>query len=259
MRNDDSDAPIGECTSQLSPPRAQQQTSPGRHQSSRRRRYQPLIWLTSVVLGVKAIAGLSACTSMNSNTAIAEPTSFANYQKVTYAQLLAGRKFQTDNPQAELAWNSPQEWRPDGLEADTKATKGILLVHGLGDSPWSFNDLAQQLAAQGFLVRTVLLPGHGTRPEDLMNVTVEEWRQVVQTQASALQRDAQQVFLGGFSTGANLVLDYAYAHSEIAGLVLFSPGFRSSTSFDWLAPLIAKVRPWLRTPDERMPMQNSVR
>jgi hypothetical protein len=92
-----------------------------------------------------------------------------------------------------------------------------------------------------------------------MNVTVEQWHHVVQTQASALQRDAKQVFLGGFSTGANLVLDYAYAHPDIAGLVLFSPGFRSSTAFDWLTPVIAKVRPWLFTPDDQMPMQNSVR
>lgn len=41
---------------------------------------------------------------------------------------------------------------------------GILLVHGLGDSPWSFSDIAQSLAANGILVRTVLLPGCGTQP-----------------------------------------------------------------------------------------------
>ncbi|WP_354685184.1 alpha/beta fold hydrolase [Cupriavidus necator] len=69
----------------------------------------------------------------------------------------------------------------------------------------------------------MLLPGHGTRPEDLLDVTLEDWQRVVQEQADALRRDVAQVYLGGFSTGANLALDYAYAHPDVAGLVLFSP------------------------------------
>lgn len=259
MRNDDLSTSLGECASQKSPLRLKQQTSPSRRQSVQRRLYQFVIGLTSVTLSSKVLALLSACTPMNSHVADNKPVPFADYQRATYAQLLAGRKFQTDEPQSELTWNSPQEWRPDGFDTDKKPAKGILLVHGLGDSPWSFNDVAQQLAMQGFLVRTVLLPGHGTRPEDLLDVTVEQWRQVVQTQAAALQRDVQQVYLGGFSTGANLVLEYAYASPDIAGLVLFSPGFRSSSSLDWLAPLVAWLRPWLLSPDGRMPMQNSVR
>lgn len=259
MFNADLSTLLGECASRQSPLRRQQQTLPSRYQYVERRLYRLLFGLGCAVLGAQVLALLSACTAMNAHVEDNKPVLFSDYQQATYSQLLAGRKFQTDEPQSELIWNSPQEWRPEGLDADAKATKGILLVHGLGDSPWSFNDVAQHLVAQGFLVRTVLLPGHGTRPEDLLNVTVEQWRQVVQTQAEALQRDVQQVFLGGFSTGGNLVLEYAYASSDIAGLVLFSPGFRSSSSVDWLAPFVARVRPWLLTPDERMPMQNSVR
>ena len=259
MRNEDVSTTRGERASQRSLRRPQQQSSPGRFSSVQRRLYRLFICLASVALSAKVIALLSACSAINSQVADTKPMPFSAYQQATYAQLLAGRKFQTDEPQSELAWNSPQEWRPHEFDAGTKPTKGILLVHGLGDSPWSFNDVAKQLAMQGFLVRTVLLPGHGTHPEDLLEVTVEQWRQVVRSQAAALQRDVQQVFLGGFSTGANLVLEYAYANPDIAGLVLFSPGFRSSSSLDWLTPLVAWFRPWLLSPDGRMPMQNSVR
>src|SRR5476649_67099 len=110
---------------------------------------------------------------------------------------------------AELAWNAPREWRPTGVPKG-----GILLVHGLGDSPWSFHDVGAKLAEQGFLVRTVLLPGHGTQPADMLDVTLEQWQQVVREQAAILSREVPKVYLGGFSTGANLVLDYAYGHDE---------------------------------------------
>jgi esterase/lipase len=181
---------------------------------------------------------------------------FATYQLETRAQLQLQRNFQTQAPLDELRWNAPGEWRPP---AGTPPSKGILLVHGLGDSPWSFHDLAPMLAAQGFLVRTVLLPGHGTRPEDLLHVDLKQWQRVVNEQTQALQREVEHVYLGGFSTGANLVLDYAYDRPQIAGLLLFSPAFRASSQWGWLAPLTAWLRPWIVSPDEKRPMQNSVR
>ncbi|WP_081023617.1 alpha/beta hydrolase [Pseudomonas amygdali] len=205
-------------------------------------------------------AGLSAgCATVRFSDPPAASVSFDDYRRDTIQHIQAGRSFQLADRDAELAWNTPQEWRPASSENGSRPRKGILLVHGLGDSPWSFQDLGQPLANQGFLVRTVLLPGHGTRPEDLLKTTAEQWRQVVWDQAKALQQDVEgPVYLGGFSTGANLVLDYAYSHPEVAGLVLFSPGFKSMP-FDWLAPLAARIRPWLITPDGTRSMQNAVK
>jgi len=137
--------------------------------------------------------------------------------------------------------------------------RGVLLIHGLGDSPWTFVDLGQSLANQGFLVRTVLLPGHGAQPSDILDTTANEWRSTVWEQAAALQRDVTgDVYLGGFSTGANLALEYAYAHPDIAGLLLFSPAYKS-LPFDWAAPLLSRARPWLIMPGEDHPGQNTVR
>lgn len=165
------------------------------------------------------------------------------------------RTFQTDDHAVELEWNAPHEWRPAG-----KPKSGILLVHGLGDSPWSFNDVGTTLAAQGFLVRTVLLPGHGTQPSDMLDVTLKQWQQVVREQTQILAREVPKVYLGGFSTGANLVLDYAYEHDDIAGLVLFSPAFRPENTYAWVTQYIGWFKPWLAKPNDGIrPMQTPVR
>ena len=211
------------------------------------------------VLGLLAsVQLLSSCTTADKVTSVAAPESFAEYQQETLDLLRARRSFQSTDSESELIWNAPGEWRPPLSDAGSRPDKGILLVHGLGDSPWTFHDLAPALAAQGFLVRTVLLPGHGTRPEDMMDVTFEDWQRVVREQTAALRRDVGQVYLGGFSTGANLVVEYAYQNADIAGLILISPGFKS-VPFDFLAPLIARFRPWVLEPDGTRPLQNVVR
>jgi esterase/lipase len=182
-------------------------------------------------------------------------SSFAEYRQQTVTWLQEHRTFQTSDHAAEMEWNAPHEWRPK-----EPVTRGILLVHGLGDSPWSFNDVGEALAAQGFLVRTVLLPGHGSKPADMLTVTLKQWQQVVREQTQILEREVPTVYLGGFSTGANLVLDYAYEHPDIAGLVLFSPAFKPENTYAWLTQYIGWFRPWLAKPDDGVrPMQTPVR
>ncbi|HEY0489017.1 alpha/beta hydrolase [Marilutibacter chinensis] len=215
--------------------------------------------LALAALALAASSLLGACTTVPKVDEPIASVSFDDYRSETLMAMRAARNFQLPDKEAELQWNGPQEWRPASQGVDAPPQKGILLVHGLGDSPWSFHDVAHALAAQGFLVRTVLLPGHGTRPDDLLAVTAEQWQRTVQEQALALENDVDgPVYLGGFSTGANLVLEYAYGHPEIAGLVLFSPGFKSMP-FDWVAPLAARVRPWLMSPNGSFPMQTPVR
>ncbi len=169
---------------------------------------------------------------------------FEDYRQDTLAWLMRRRTEAGRADPAEAALNAPQEWRPSG-----PIRGGVLLVHGLGDSPWSFHDLGPVLAEQGFLTRTVLLPGHGTQASDMLGVTLEQWRAVVDEQADLLRRDAGTLYLGGFSTGANLVLDHAYRRQDVAGLLLFSPAFRSSVPLGWLAPALRHVRPWLIDPE----------
>jgi len=214
--------------------------------------------LLLVVSALMFVFTISACTSMSSMTRSVSSVSFADYRSDSL-KLLELERQQFTNEADELQWNAPQEWQPASSQPGTKPRKGVLLVHGLGDSPWSFHDLAPQLASQGFLVRTILLPGHGTHPEDLLDITAEQWQEVVYEQAQTLEQDVDgPVYLGGFSTGANLVLDYAYGHPEIAGLILVSPGFKSFP-FGWLAPMLSHIRPWLVSPDGSVKNQTPVR
>lgn len=232
-------------------------TDPLRH----RRRYPALPFQSFLELACVAacVLVLGACTALIQAEPQAPQRSFEDYRIQTLARMREERSFQHADTESELAWNGPREWRPARCGTGAKAEKGILLVHGLGDSPWSFYDLGAAMAAEGYLVRTVLLPGHGTRPADLLAVSAQHWRQLVHEQARALEDDVDgPVYLGGFSTGANLVLDYAYAHSSIAGLVLFSPGFKSMP-FDWIAPVAARIRPWIVGPGDPVRDQTPVR
>src|SRR5690606_35678043 len=79
---------------------------------------------------------LQACGSMASVDTAAD--SLAAYRQQTLELMQQQRSFQTTDHQAELQWNAPQEWRPQG-----QLKSGILLVHGLGDSPWSFHDIGE--------------------------------------------------------------------------------------------------------------------
>lgn len=197
---------------------------------------------------------LTACSTSAERRPPLGQKNFAQYQQETRQWLLQHRAFQSGDKAAELGWNLPQEWRPTGVPS-----RAILLVHGLGDSPWSFTDIGPELARQGFLVRSVLLPGHGTQPADLAEQELADWQRLVREQTQILQREVPQVYLGGFSTGANLVTDYAQANPDIAGLLLFSPAFKSNSDYDWLTPLIAPFSTWLREPDGSRPQQSPVR
>ncbi|MFC6981288.1 alpha/beta hydrolase [Microbulbifer taiwanensis] len=115
------------------------------------------------------------------------------------------------------------------------------------------------LAGRGFLVRTLLLPGHGTKPEDLMSPDFRDWQQLVEDQVALLKEEVEQIYLGGFSTGANLVTEYALGDPSVQGLLLFSPAFKSDSALDWVTPILSWFRPWLMEPDDSRPHQSEVR
>lgn len=167
---------------------------------------------------------------------------FEEYLTQVASYLRKNRHFLTEDKEAEIAANMPFELPSKQRQT---ASKGILLIHGLGDSPWSFSDISQDLASRGFLVRTILLPGHGTRPGDMLNVTAKQWREIVRKQSDLLRDKVDSVYLGGFSTGGNLAYLEAVSNPDIKGLMLFSPGFKSDESLLSLTPFIKSIKPWL--------------
>lgn len=161
--------------------------------------------------------------------------SFSQYLTVTREWLAKNRAFISQEQDKEMAMNMPFELTPEH-----ETTKAVLLVHGLGDSPYSFSDIAPSLQQQGFYVQTLLLPGHGSKPSDLMLPDYSDWQTIVDHYANLLKQDYDEVWLGGFSTGGNLVTIHAVKQGGVEGLILLSPGFQSKTPIlEKLAPLAA--------------------
>ncbi|MBE1300874.1 MAG: phospholipase [Alteromonadaceae bacterium] len=158
--------------------------------------------------------------------------SFKEYLQATEDWLPENRTFLSFDHDKELAMNMPFE-----LGNKDDSDKAILLVHGLGDSPYSFSDVAKRLNNQGFYVQVLLLPGHGSKPYDLTLPNYNDWQVFVDHYANLLKKEFDDVWLGRFSTGGNLVTIHAITNNDIDGLVLFSPGFQSNI------PVIEKFAP----------------
>ena len=123
--------------------------------------------------------------------------------------------------------------------------RGILLTHGLTDSPYFMRSLGRFFQDNCFRVLAVLLPGHGTRPGDLLEVKWQEWLEAERFGIDALAQEADQIYLLGFSTGGTLSLYQSLEDQRIRGLFFFSPAIKVSTlaimanwheAYDWLAP-----------------------
>lgn len=129
--------------------------------------------------------------------------SFEEYVEQTRDWVAEHRVFITDDHETELARNIPFELGRTNQNNHT-AERGILFVHGLGASPWYFHDIASEMAQNGWLARSMLLPGHGTRPADLGIPDYDDWTEAVAHQVALLEREVDEVWLGGFSTGETL-------------------------------------------------------
>lgn len=178
--------------------------------------------------------------------------SFDEYVSETRDWIATHRVFLTDDHETEIARNIPFEMRPQTPD-DAATRRGILFVHGLGASPWYFHDIASEMAKDGWLARSMLLPGHGTRPGDLSLPDYDDWTGSVAHQVKLLEREVDEVWLGGFSTGGNLVTNYAARNSDIAGLLLFSPGIEPGTDLLFMTPVIQYLWDWIDAdPEDNM-------
>ena len=88
----------------------------------------------------------------------------------------------------------------------------VLLVHGLSDSPYSMRAMAETFLEQGYYVVSLRMPGHGTLPSGLLNVSWRDWYAAVVLAArhAAANGGAGKPFVAvGHSTGSALLALYA--------------------------------------------------
>ncbi|MBI5890223.1 MAG: alpha/beta fold hydrolase [Nitrosomonadales bacterium] len=161
--------------------------------------------------------------------------SFAAYVQRTQEMLRQAHEWKNDGEQI-IAGNSPFELLPTGSFEkgnDKPYRRGILLTHGLTDSPYQMRHLAAFFQRMGFRVMAPLLPGHGTQPGDLLKVRWKEWRKAVNFGASRLAEEVDELYLGGLSAGAALSVLQSAKDKRVRGLFLFSPAFEIDIRAKW--------------------------
>lgn len=164
-----------------------------------------------------------------------------------------------DNPLSKIIIeaNSPFELVPTiAHKVDNYYPYGALLLHGLFDSPFSLKDIGLKLQNAGIFSRSILLPGHGTKPQDLLNVSYHSWIQAMRYGFETMRKEVKQIYLIGYSTGAALSVYQALQDADIAGIILLSPAIRIKVPVNifvaWqrLRRLISPNRKWLFREDE---------
>ena len=142
----------------------------------------------------------------------------------------------------------PSNWnRSFDLVTDSPQA-GVLLLHGMSDSPYSLRALGTHLHQAGAWVTALRLPGHGTAPSGLVEVHWEDMAAAVRLAMAHLQENVgdQPIYILGYSTGAALAVQYTLSTlkepglPKAEGLVMISPsiGVTSLAAFAvWQARL----------------------
>jgi alpha-beta hydrolase superfamily lysophospholipase len=170
---------------------------------------------------------------------------FKEMEDKVYAKTTAGEQFALDRYQHgsladptgfRIDYNRSFEWKAP----DPKG--GVLLLHGLSDSPYSMVGIGQILHAKGLHVLALRMPGHGTVPSGLVHARWQDLAAATKIGMRHLQKTlvaGQPIFVVGYSTGAALAVDYSLealtdkSLPRARSLVLLSPaiGVSAAASF----------------------------
>ena len=130
---------------------------------------------------------------------------------------------------ARFSYFSPEKIRegchPRIKEHRQAAHKAIVLVHGLSDSPYYMTAIGDYFFTNlGYNVYLPLLQGHGLKkPAGMEGIELEEWKSNVSFAINCAASRANEISIGGLSTGGTLSLFMAAVNPKINGsLYLFS-------------------------------------
>jgi carboxylesterase len=121
---------------------------------------------------------------------------------------------------------------------------GVLVLHGFTGSPASMRPWAEHLAKQGYAVRMPLLPGHGTRWQDLNRTGWDDWYGAVTEAFDELRAECDRVVVVGLSMGGALALRLAADRgSLLGGVVVVNPAVDTLRKDVLLLPVLKHVVP----------------
>lgn len=113
---------------------------------------------------------------------------------------------------------------------DAKSTRGVILLHRLGNDRNNWKDFAPLLVKNGFSLIAIDLRGHGQSTEKfkLNSLTEKDFNNMVLDTKAAKRflesKKITNIAIIGESIGANIALNYALTDEEIKTIILLSPG-----------------------------------
>ena len=122
-------------------------------------------------------------------------------------------------------WNRTFEMKPEDPYA------GVLLLHGLSDSPYSLRSLGERLYENNAMVVGLRIPGHGTAPSGLAEIRWQDMAAAVRIAARHVSETLgdKPFFIVGYSNGGALAMEYVLdalhdtSLPRASGVVLLSP------------------------------------
>lgn len=133
------------------------------------------------------------------------------------------------------------------IDLPASGSRGVLLLHGFGDTPQTFALLANELHAAGFGVRAALLPGHGRSVEEFVVSRRNQWLEFARLELTDFKKRYAVVSIIGLSMGAALAAILAAENPDLGPLVLIAPYFgmrldyRAASMSHWVWGPIAGV------------------
>lgn len=126
--------------------------------------------------------------------------------------------------------------------------RGLLLLHGSGDTPQTLRYLAQRLNAAGFAVYAPLLPGHGRSPRDFKRVSATAYLAAAREALDQLRGRADWLGIVGLSMGGAIAAQLAAESPDVRALVLLAPYLTPPPLVEWASRTSAAwglVQPFL--------------
>jgi carboxylesterase len=130
--------------------------------------------------------------------------------------------------------------------------RGVLILHGFGDTPQSVRALALTLHERGWSVRAPLLHGHGCSLRAFMRARARDWLTDARNALRELSEHSTPVAIIGQSMGGALATILA-AEAPVDALVLLVPYMRLSGRASRIAAfhrVVTPLVPYLRSRSE---------
>jgi len=152
------------------------------------------------------------------------------YNGLTFSLALNSDAGKPRNPETGIFVGAePRDLGPED------AANAALFIHGYGGAGTDFADLPEKLAGEGWRVRIMLLPGHGTTPREMARQTPDDMLEAARAEVEALREKHDKIILLSHSMGGAISAIIA-SETKVDGLVLGAPYFGVTYRWYYILP-----------------------